>query len=232
VSVETLRITNDTKEALSALAKLSDDAVSEIAARLNETPFQVFPVAEAIQRVEKVKNSSPEDAKAITELLLSLWYSQGTRKRSRQDIATELAGEFAKTDDAKGFSAADVERLRRHLEKLLDNDKLLNAQNASSLLLDYERVFSVARVLSDIRPVFEGPNAERVFGGLVVHTLRVSYYKADGTTDEFYVAMDDDDIAQLSDTLIRAKAKSQQLKKVLEEGKKLQYIQTSSNKSE
>jgi hypothetical protein len=213
------------KRALSALSTFSDEAVTELAGLLDQTQATVFPADEAEHFSERVRKSKPEHARVITELLMSLWFSQSTTKRTNEDIANELLREFGSSEEGKELSEEQLQTVRKRLVQLLNNQKLLNAQNASSLLLDHERIFSRARVLTDLRPVFSGTPAEVITGGLVVHTLKVSFYKADGSTDEFFVALDDDDIDQLSEVLTRAKVKGTQLRKAID-GTSIKYIDT------
>jgi hypothetical protein len=223
--MERLFLPSEFKRALTALSTISEEAIKELADLLDQTQAEVFPADEAERLSEGVKKSKPEDARAITELLMSLWYSQSATKRSNDDIAAELIREFASSDEAKAFREEQLQTIRTRLSRLLNNPRLLNAQNASSLLLDHERIFSRARVLTDLRPVFGGGAAETITGGLVVHTLKVSFYKADGSTDEFFVALDDDDIDQLSEVLTRAKSKGMQITKAIE-GTTIKYIDT------
>jgi hypothetical protein len=223
VTVSSSELTSETKQALEALAALSPDAVENLWKCLADSPVQLFPQSDVFSRVEAVYGADAEETKSIAQLLLYLWWSQSTRKRSREEIAQEVTEAFGKTDKGKDLSQPQIQTLKRYLERLLDNQNLVISQNASSLVLDYERVFAVSRVITDMRPVFEGRNPESMAGGLIVHTLRLSYYKADGTEDEFYVALDDDDVGQLQNALTRAAEKSAQLRALLDRAK-VSYI--------
>ena len=230
MTISTLELTQATKDALATLARLGDEQVHELSQRLGEVPVQVFPGPEALQRVEGISGlEGDDDAKNIAALVLQLLWSQSSRKRSVTDLADELIDAFSKADKPQSLSPQKLQTLRGRLEQLLSINNLLVSQNASSLLLEYERVFSVSRVVTDIRPVFEGLKTETVAGGLVVHTLRITYYKPDGETEEFYVAMDDEDLSQLGSMVERAKSKSAQLRTVLNDRAKIPYIPKAKN---
>jgi alpha/beta superfamily hydrolase len=68
-------------------------------------------------------------------------------------------------------------------------------------------------VVTDVRPVFpDGPEAVR--GAMIVHSLKLSYLH-NNESEEFFVAMDDDDLASLQKAVSRAEAKSKTLKGVI-----------------
>jgi hypothetical protein len=87
------------------------------------------------------------------------------------------------------------------------------ASKAQSIVTDQDRIFSRARILSDIRPVFKDDPEALPSAVAVIHTLRIHYHRS-GDLKSFSVAMDDEDVRKLRDTLDRAQKKSATLRKV------------------
>jgi len=71
------------------------------------------------------------------------------------------------------------------------------------------------RILTDVRPVFE-PSAPEAApaGAVIVHTLKISY-RGDNSAKDFFVALDSEDVRQLTEQLERARSKAESLKSVL-----------------
>lgn len=214
--METIQIGEQAGEALNSLAALSDDAVRELSKLLDDVPFRAFPASDAIQHAAAVTLIDRDVAANITQLLLSLWFSQANSKRNAKEIVREVTAQFARDTDPKDLPDGALDTIARHLLTLLEKPNLLNGQNASSLILDYERIWSSGRILTDMRPVFDAIDADKICGAVVTHTLRISHYKSDGTSDEFFVALDDRDLEQLCEMLDRAKLKAKALKNLLD----------------
>ena len=97
---------------------------------------------------------------------------------------------------------------------------------ATQLLLEQQLVFCKARILTDVRPVFD-EQAQRVCGFLPFHTLALTCHE--GTTmREMHIAMDFDALDRLGDHLDRAKRKERLIRENLAE-RGLRVIQTESD---
>lgn len=101
------------------------------------------------------------------------------------------------------------------LARLVETDVLLTSAKAVSVLNQQERLFHEARIMSDIRPVFGDDPTERPAGAVVVHTLSIKYH-ADGEMKTINVAMDRNDLAELTAALDRAMKKADVLSSVVE----------------
>jgi hypothetical protein len=114
----------------------------------------------------------------------------------------------------KGLTPRDWSDCERFISAVFSADAGLTlTAKAYSVSWEYENRYCTARILTDLRPVF-GPNAEDAPSALItVHTLRLTYHQG-AETKEVYVALDRDDIDQLSVLLERAKKKEESLKKL------------------
>jgi hypothetical protein len=76
-------------------------------------------------------------------------------------------------------------------------------------------VFCSARILSDLRPVFQEPPTA-ASASVIIHNLQIGFHDS-GTGDhkEFYVALDAGDLDILKKIIVRAEQKTASLKAIL-----------------
>lgn len=102
----------------------------------------------------------------------------------------------------------------RKLSRLLAINSAAFSAKIQRLRLEYPNTFHDARILTDMRPIFDKPEG-RPQGCAIVHTLKLSYH-GDGEHKAFYVVLDADDLQTLKKVLQRAETKASSLKSVLE----------------
>jgi len=113
------------------------------------------------------------------------------------------------------FNETDAATLRSRLSRIFDLRKSLSiTTKALDVLTEEERIFLGARILTDIRPIFnEAGNL--IEAAVIVHHLKIHFGENDDETD-FYVALDTSDIQALRDVLDRADEKAKQLQSLLQ----------------
>jgi hypothetical protein len=77
---------------------------------------------------------------------------------------------------------------------------------AMDVVLDHSHVFFHAKILTDIRPVFN-TKGDSIDAAVIVHNLRI-HYEEDSDHKDFYVALDTSDIQELREVLDRADTKA------------------------
>lgn len=97
------------------------------------------------------------------------------------------------------------------LEALSQDTALAVAAKAAGVMSDHPKVFCHARILTDLRPIFESSVDNPPAAMVAIHTLKIVYHEA-GEHREFYVAMDSLDAMQLASLLERAFKKEESLK--------------------
>ncbi len=147
---------------------------------------------------------------AITGIYLGLYvYHERPIPGAVEDILNSQ--EFAVSEDER-------ERVRTYLTDLLSIEALVTTTKAVNLRIENEHTFINARVLTDIRSVFDYSSSEAQpevpVGAFIMHTLRISYYQ-DGQHKDFYVALDTADVSALQKTLKRADSKARGLESLL-----------------
>jgi hypothetical protein len=104
------------------------------------------------------------------------------------------------------------------LATVLASPNLSLVSKAVDLETTYEHVLHMARVLTDVRPLFDDSEDTELVGSIIVHTLQMTSFGTMGTQDLF-VAMDDRDLVALRKQIDRAISKSKRLRQTLDDGK-------------
>jgi hypothetical protein len=192
---------------------------------LSETDFAAF--LDALTRAEPslktdmfwshvaphVKQIEPPVIKSILNEIFSM---DAVRTDEPLDEFAEAMAEAASEIKSKEFPFRDEDRktLKDRLVKILEGRKGLEiTMKSAGVMLDQERVFYHARILTDIRPVFDS-QGESVSAAVIVHNLRI-HYEHNSEHEDFHVALDTADIQSLREVLDRAEKKASYLKGLL-----------------
>ena len=110
---------------------------------------------------------------------------------------------------------ADRDILKDRLTKLFELKASLGlTAKALDILTDAQHLFYTAKILTDIRPVFN-EEGKVIEAAVIVHNLLIHYGDA-GDHKNFFVHMDTDDIKQLRAVLDRADQKAKALQALLQ----------------
>ena len=142
----------------------------------------------------------------IVRALNSMHRARLRADRSIEDFVQSIARSFA----AQSREPFDKSKLVHRISLLLRAQALLVSARASDLQHDFDRVFVSAKIVSDVRTVFN-QSGDNIQGSMVIHNLNVTYAQ-EGDFKNFYVAMDSADLAKLRTVLDRADVKGSALK--------------------
>jgi hypothetical protein len=157
-------------------------------------------------------------ASQINEILESAESFYGFRDLSgwtNAEMVREMAEFIADAEDFE--SLTDVQRavLSSRLEAVLSIGGVLETcAKARALLVTHDKGYQGARIITDIRPVFESDPTKEPSAAVLVHTLRLEYHES-GEHKSIFIALDSDDIKGLQDTICRAKEKESTLLKLI-----------------
>jgi len=131
------------------------------------------------------------------------------------EFADQIAESLASVKSEKfSMKKEDQKILKDRLVRIFDGRKGLDiTKKAMSVVVDQNHIFLHARIMTDIRPVFN-KKADSVDAAVIVHNLRI-HYGVDSDHKDFYVALDTSDIQSLRDVLDRADAKAKCLQGLL-----------------
>lgn len=158
------------------------------------------------------------DLADILMMLASMYLTSRSTDHSSDDFATGVI-HAAKDLDSLKDATTDWDHARQLIAGLLACDTSLGVTaKAISVTSDHEKLFSKARILTDMRPIFGDKIEERPAAAIVVHTLRITYrahphQRAD--LSSFFVAMNAEDLRELQTQIARALAKEQAIGRAL-----------------
>lgn len=194
----------DTQRVISALENVP------ITNTLRQTLAERFSTLDAIPQGE-----ADEAAETLTALYIVLAHSN--------DPPSEMASEIADALKEIEIELKFPDEAQERLVQLLSFDSLVVSAKAEGLMYDYENVFSTARVFTDIRPVFGLDAQELPKAGVITHMLSIHYFHG-MQHKEINIALDEIDMDNIMDALVRADNKGETLKSVLEMAR-LTYIE-------
>ena len=196
------------------IAALDKASVNDIFAAIAKGGTGAFSFGFADILAASVKRVDQGDAVDIITALYALFPPFGSSSKSINEFIDDVVASFRRVGPGATRPTDDEsERLRDNLKKLLSAPSFGVRAKASGVLLENERNFLLSRVITEVRPVF-GMQDDSIAGAVILHSLRISYVN-DGSKEEFFVAMDSDDLATLIKDLERAKRKEKKVKDML-----------------
>lgn len=218
-----LRIPDNQLDALAQLLQLSDDVWTA----LLEAIQKVKPTLSVISYVEQLASElgeEVEDARAVIQFLISLFAVRERLSDSPEEFFRDLR-EAAANSRKPELNLDDKawEKLSEHLTKLFGTESSIElSAKAQTLLYDTERVFTDARIITDLRPVFRTDVEQHPEAMLITHTLRIDF-QDDQELKDIYVALDFEELTKLRGIVSRALEKDKSLQSLLKD-KGITYI--------
>jgi hypothetical protein len=196
----------------------NDEAISGVVLALHDVPLILRAVPFAAKTAAKTHKISEEDALDII-VVVGLLTALGEDNNLSKDKAIDLITEFVKNDEFfSDFSEDNTTQLRKRLVDLLDNASTLRVlYKASQVFNDYERIFFDAKVVTDIRPVFNldtDTGIEVIQAFTITHAIKIEYKDLEGEK-EFFVALDSTALEDLHEEIVDALEKTHSIKLML-----------------
>lgn len=148
---------------------------------------------------------TPKESREIVGTLLSLYSARTGMDMSVDSFVADLV---AAAKSVEPGETKPQETLQKILKNLLSVRPLSMISKARSLHADHENTFCRARILTDLRPVFDTDVKEEPVGFVMAHILKLGYHHA-GKHTSLHIAMDKIDIDTLMSALQRAKEKAE-----------------------
>jgi hypothetical protein len=198
---------------LSEIVALSIEAVEAIA----QTLAKVEPVhgtKELVSSVEHAAQISNEKADAIVRSLRSLYVLRASSEAEVPELVTKLITAM-QTSGKKPLQVPDQEKgdLETKFTRLLSLKSLGTFSKIEQLKSDHHSLFYDAKILTDLRPVFDQPE-QLPPGAIITHTLKIVCHEG-LEHKELYFSLDSEDIVTLKKIVERAEVKLSSLKALL-----------------
>ena len=201
-----LNIPERYRAGVSKIRRLDERTVQEIRKALDQPPEESPPKSgngievprdpdsASIAAVRSVATLNVAEFGQIAESLAGLYTARSVRDVPIADFVEDVcdAMEVLPQEEMR-LPHSEREQFKEKLRTLLGSEFFSIVAKAYDLATE-ERTFCSARILTDLRPVFgarveDGPQAM-----VVLHTLKLVYHEGSKRHEEFFVALDGDDL--------------------------------------
>ena len=206
------RIPDRYRPGLSKVKSLPLEKVTAIASALEKT--SATSRKELIAAVEEAAQITTDDAGAIIASLHSLYIFKASAEATVAEFIPVLIAAL-QSSGRQDLAVSDAEKavVTTKFTSLLSLSALERASKIDQLKTDHQNIFYDAKILTDLRPVFNEPKDQPV-GAIVTHTLKVIFHEF-GEHKELYFSLDAEDISTLKKIAERANEKMASLQALL-----------------
>lgn len=192
-----IRIPKGYDEPLRRLSAMSGQQRHRLVAAIRNSEAVLDPDG-LIQQVKAQVSIDEKTVESIVWLLISM-------VRAAEGSPDTFAREVVRAaKESLSLKDADSAAFEKDLIQLLTSNESLGVTAKVAVLRgEFGRVFCDGRILTDIRPVFGADASMAPRAAAIVHTLRITYHEGDAH-NEFFVALDTDDLRQLRSLIDRA----------------------------
>lgn len=202
------RIPQSYRAGLAKIKSLSPEAVGALANALGVAQISDFAKLSSV--VESMAQVSPEEAAAIVTSMRSLYLIKAMAETATPDLVAMLMTAMQMTGGNVALSESEKPAFAEKLTRLLSISSIERSGKIEQLKADHQNIFEDAKILTDLRPVFDKPG-EKPVGAIIAHTLKIVTHDS-GEHKELYVSLDSEDILTLKRTAERALEKMASLK--------------------
>ncbi|MBA7567309.1 hypothetical protein ES708_09019 [subsurface metagenome] len=190
------------------LISLDIESQEELISALKNAPIGSWDVglSNFISQKTKIKSEIILD---IVNLLFSLLINKRYSEQSTDKFLDQILSAIKDIKDPELLPSPELKEL---LTKLLSIKTIETTTKAFELENEREILFIDARIVTDIRPVFDDANSGNISGQLIINTLKLRYKDSEGFKS-IYIAVDDKDLSKLKEQIIRAERKIKRINK-------------------
>lgn len=204
-----LTVPDEYASGLSRIVNLSIEDSRKIAKALEQAKTtNLRELTELV--VSAVPGVSVREAREMVAALRSL-YSARTSLEVTVDAFVNEVLKAARQNVTPQNPPVDMSSQADSLRNLLSVRPLSMVSKARGLHIDHENIFCSARIISDIRPIFDVDITQEPTGFVMAHILKLGYHHS-GKHTELYVALDKLDLQTMIDALQRAQTKAASIK--------------------
>lgn len=209
-----ITIPKSAHKSLEALIRLEEHDFSRLLGVLSEVGVDLSTSHFA----EVVAERFSDNGAVIETIVSELFQIDGLRDTlnlTPEQLGRTVADAAADLDFA---SEGGYDILKKRLQQLFEVQTSLSlTAKAGGIASDFDRVFYSARILTDIRPVFD-KSGSVVEAASIVHNL-VIHYGQDAEHKDIYLALDVQDVEVLREALDRAATKANSLRAFIRDTK-------------
>lgn len=204
------------RDGLVVLQKLDTVSIDRLVGVLQREPSPSLPSTMATAIETAIPQIDPKDAASLSTTILSLYSLRSEIEESVQEVIAEIIEAMQSSRYAElRVDAVKQRHLGEMLTKLLSVSPVELSVKRQMLVHDFERVYHGARILTDVRPIFDADATKPPRAAAIVHSLRISYHEG-SDLKSIYITIDADDLAELEKVVERAKVKAGSLRDLVD----------------
>jgi len=156
-----------------------------------------------------------EDVRKLVDMVLTLCIVRAQAEVGLGTFLDDLHDALNETGiPGLKVSQDNVDEFNIRFTRLLELPRLKTVSKATALRTEYANTFCDAKILTDIRSVFDDSVIEGPSAAVISHSLKIEYHH--GTRHkEIYVSLDAADLDTLGEVLERAREKAASLSRIL-----------------
>jgi hypothetical protein len=207
-----IRVPENFRQPLRDLGTLSSDQYQA----LLRTVAQATPTLSVDDLSADVAERASLDEDAVRSTLGLLMSLSVTREFHGLSLDRLVQDVLSRSSEDLDIQDVDTkERLSDRLQQLLALERPIGVSaRALGVLLEHERAFADARIVTDIRPIFLAADSLEPVATVLIHNLKLVSHTADTHTEHFF-ALDTGDLRALRDVIDRALEKEEALERVI-----------------
>ena len=189
-----------------ALVGLDDLQFDELIRLFEETPPVLDSEGFVDSVTSRVTSFSPDVARTVLTELITMVYTGSRNQMTSSELAAALS-EAALDANSEKFPFTDQQKsiLESRLLRAFATRSLRVTGKAQSVVLDTDKRYLEARILTDLRPIFDDA-ADEIAAAAVIHNLRIRYSENNDVKDAYF-SMSGADLTALTEAIERALTK-------------------------
>jgi hypothetical protein len=173
--------------------------------------------------ISKLANNVVSDTDLNKEEVKEIFYSIAYLVSYLEDEGDieDITADVVETLLESGLLKKDLEEsLNSRIIQLLKDKKIFYAYKSTDIITENSKLFISAKILTDIRPIFDLNPEVPPIAGVTLHKLHI-HYQADSAAphQDFYITLGSDDIQELLSVLFRAEDKEKSLQEIYKNSK-------------
>lgn len=209
-----LRVPAQQRKALQTFIALSKDSTEALRRALQDAKPTLTP-ARLARQIEKKVDIPFTDIREILQLIASLLITVYISKKAKEATAADVARAISDEKlTGRELTPDEIDDLRSKLLSFFQLQILGITAKAADVLLQHKNVFTNARVLTDVRPIFSEEDLSPV-ACVIIHHLEIETY-TDRSRVSYFATLDIDDLKKLRTVLDRAIQKEAALRKPID----------------
>lgn len=216
-----LNIPREARQKLAAIVQVSDDGFRELL-RFLQSHIESFGAIANVREAAKSLAHSRDVAPDIVQAVMPLLVNQIAEGKKAEDVVAAVLAALhrGQTPAAPLTTPKELALLKLRLGLILTDNAIVLKAKAMTLVNERSSLFSKAKIVSDLRPVFGAGKrgSKQVEACSIIHTLVLTCGEG-GQLVKRHIALDSSDLAALKAVIERAQSKEIGLSAFIEAAK-------------